>query len=50
MFLRQDSKSETIWGIDMLVLWESNGSCWSLHLTMLMEGSTGTEVKSALTS
>ena len=48
--LRQNSKSETICDMDMLVLWESSGSSWSLHFTMLIKGSMGTEVKSSLTS
>ena len=45
MFLRQNSQSDTICGMDMLILWESSGSCCSLCFTMLMEGSLGTEVK-----
>ena len=43
-------QSQTICGMDMLVLWESSGSYLSLCFTMLMEGSTETELKSALTS
>ena len=50
MFLRQNSQSVTICCMDMLVLCESSGSCCKFSLTMLMEGSTETEVKRALTS
>ena len=49
-FLRQNSRSVTICGMDMLVFCESSGSCCSFCFTMLMEGSMGTEVKSAMTS
>ena len=50
VFLRQHSRSVTICGMDMLILCESSGSCCSFCFTMLVEGSMGTEVKSALTS
>ena len=46
--LRQNSRSLTICCMDMLVLCGSSGSCCNFCLTMLMEGSTGTEVKRAL--
>ena len=50
MFLRQNSRSVTICGIDIWVLWGRVGSWVSLCLTMLMAGSTGTDVNNALTS
>ena len=43
-------RSMIICGMDMLVLCERSGSCCNFCLTMLMEGSTGTKVKRALTS
>ena len=36
--------------MDMEVLWESEGSCSSLLLTMRIAGSTGTNEKGVLTS
>ena len=50
MFLMQNSKSVTIYGIDMLVLCERSGPCCNFCFTMLMEGSIGTELKRALTT
>ena len=50
MFMRQNSRSVTICGMEMLVLCERSGSCCNFCFSMLMEGSTGTEVKMALTS
>ena len=42
--------SVIVCGMDMLVLCESSGFCCKFCLTMLMEGSMGTEIKRALTS
>ena len=50
MFLRQDSSSVMIYGIDIEVMLASKGSCCYMCWTMVMTGSMGTEVKSALTS
>ena len=50
VFLRQNFSNVTFCCVDMLVLWGSAGSWCSLCLTMLMEGSTKTEVKRVLTS
>ena len=48
--LRQNCRSVTIWGMDIWVLWGSVGSCLHFCWTMLIAGSTGTEVNKALTS
>ena len=50
MFLRQNSSNVTICWMDMLVLKGSVGSLSNFCFTIWMEGSTGTEVKRALTS
>ena len=50
VFLRQNSISVTICGMDIWVLCGSVGSCMSLCLTMLIEWSTGTKVNEAFTS
>ena len=50
MFLRQNSRSVTICCMYMLVLMGSVGSWCNFCLTVLTEGSTGTEVKRALMS
>ena len=50
MFLRQNSSRVIIWGIDIWAFCGSVGSCVGLCLTMLIEGSTGTDVKRAFTS
>ena len=50
VFLRPNSSSVTICCMDMLVLWGSSGSWCNLCLSMVMKGSSGTEVKRALTS
>ena len=47
---RQNSRSVTNCCMDMLVLCGSCGYCCNFCLTMLMEGSMGTEVKRTLTS
>ena len=49
MFLRQNSRTVTIFCMEILVLCESSGLCCNFCLTVLMEGSMGTEVKMALT-
>ena len=48
--MRQNSRREVIWGMDMAVLCGRVLSCCSLFLTICMAGWTGTEVKRALTS
>ena len=48
--MRQNSRREVIWGMDMAVLCGRVLSCCSLFLTIWMAGWTGTEVKRALTS
>ena len=50
MFLRQNSVSVIICGMDVLVLCERSRSYCNFCLTMLMEGSIRTEVKRAITS
>ena len=50
MWVRQNFSREVICGIDMAVLCGREVSCCNLCLTICMEGWTGTEVKSALTS
>ena len=48
--LRQNSSRVMIWGMNIEVLFGSRDSCLSLCWTMVMMGSMGTEVKSALIS
>ena len=48
VLLRKNSRSVIICGMDMLVLCERSGSYWNFCLTVLMEGSTRTEVKRIL--
>ena len=50
MFLRKNSIIVMIYCMDMLVLWGNVGSLNDLCLTVLKEGSRGTEVNRALTS
>ena len=50
MFLRPNSSNVMMCWIDMLVLWGNIGSWSNLCLTIVMKGSTGTEVNRALTS
>ena len=50
MFLRKNSSRVIMFWMDMFVLWHSVGSCSNICCTMCMEGSTGMEVKKALTS
>ena len=50
MFLRQNSRRVTICWMGMLVICGRVGSCANLCWTIWMEGSTGTEMKRALTS
>ena len=49
MFLRQNS-GNVMCCMDMMVLWGNVGSGSNFCFTILMEGSTGTEVKRVLTS
>ena len=49
MFLKQNSNKKKMCWMDMLVLWGTLGSWSNFCFTILMEGSTGTEVKRVLT-
>ena len=48
--LRQNPRRAVILGIEMDVLFRSSAYCCSLFLMMLVAGSSGTDINSALTS